>query len=384
MGISKLGILIKKRGNNSIYYKNKSSLHGKRIGFDTSIFIYKYVLAIRGSNKGKDLYTPNGKFISHIYGIWGKILNNVKDGIEGIWIIDGKPPEIKYDLIEERKKIKTEAKDKIKSGCFKDAEEKASLKKRTYYVKRTHIRDITKLFDLTGIPYIRSMGEAEAQCVALAKAGKITAIASEDWDVLALGGEVLIKDFTGKQPMKWIDFKVLLMELGLTHEEFIELCIILGTDYCSGIGIGPITAYNKYIEYGKNINSFVNHIKSENKYFIPENFLRKAEQIKDYYLNVKVLNPDDPAFDYTWNKPDEEGLRQYLIEELSLNREHTEKNIRILMNAYTKYSQSGVMYGGYIDKIDDLRIKVNSDTIDIDELEEIFGDTGEDYYDNND
>jgi hypothetical protein len=49
----------------------------------------------------------------------------------------------------------------------------------------------------------------------------------------------------------------MLSELGLTFEEFIDFCILLGTEYSSSIkGLGYVTGYKKYIGIKKNIISF--------------------------------------------------------------------------------------------------------------------------------
>jgi flap endonuclease-1 len=52
--------------------------------------------------------------------------------------------------------------------------------------------------------------------------------------------------------------------LGLTQNEFIDLCILCGCDYTSNItGMGPITAY-KYLTENKNIEGVLRKIKNEN------------------------------------------------------------------------------------------------------------------------
>lgn len=370
MGVNRLGVLIKSKAPDCISYREPRYYEGKRIAFDASIFIYKFVIAIRGT--GKDLVTDDGKLVSHIYGIWSKILNNLKNGIESVWIFDGKPPDLKLDVIKKRKHKKNIAKEQLKTGCFKDDHEKNILTKNIFNIKRQHIRDIVRLLTLAGIPFIQSIGEAEAQCVALNKAGKIYGIASEDSDVLVLGGNSLLKDFTGKKPIKDINLQILLNELDLTHDQFIDMCIILGTDYCIGVkNMGAITAYNKFIEYDKSLEKFVDNISRNSKYIIPDNFLEKAKKIKDYYKNVNVLNPSDPAFDYEWKKPNVDGLTRFLIDELGMNRERTIENIDVIMEIYERYSHNKVLRGGKC-TTNPSKYKLNlfNEDIDIDEIEE--------------
>jgi len=372
MGINNLGILIKYKSPSSITYKNHEYFKGMKIGFDTSIYIYKYVTAIRGS--GYDLTTKDGKLISHIYGIWSKILSNLKNGIESVWIFDGEPPNIKQNIIKSRRKKKHVAKHKLQTGCFKDEYERQILSKSSFNIKNEHIADISKLLSLIGIPFIQSIGEAEAQCVALNKAGKIDGIASEDWDVLALGGKLLLKDFTGKKLVKSINRDALLGDLDLTYEQFIELCIIMGTDYCSGIGnLGPVKAYEEYINCGKSIEKLVKCFKKRGRYKIPHNFLEQAEIIKNYYINVDVLDPCDPAIDYTWKKPDRDGLEEYLIDELGMNRERTLQNINMIMKIYEEYRLNNKLSGGFrVNNYNKFKLKLGNTDIDIDDIEDRY------------
>lgn len=50
----------------------------------------------------------------------------------------------------------------------------------------------------------------------------------------------------------------------MTHEEFIDLCILCGCDYTTNIpGIGPIKAF-KYVQEQKSIESIITKIEKEN------------------------------------------------------------------------------------------------------------------------
>lgn len=53
-------------------------------------------------------------------------------------------------------------------------------------------------------------------------------------------------DCSLQNPITEIDQPAALSELGLTHEQFIDLCILCGCDYCGRIpGIGPVRALEK-------------------------------------------------------------------------------------------------------------------------------------------
>lgn len=65
--------------------------------------------------------------------------------------------------------------------------------------------------------------EAEAQCAALVKAGKVFATATEDMDALTLGSNILLRRLTfseaRKLPVQEIHFDKVLAGLELNHDE---------------------------------------------------------------------------------------------------------------------------------------------------------------------
>lgn len=68
--------------------------------------------------------------------------------------------------------------------------------RRLVKVLPEHNEEVKKLLHLMGIPVVQATGEAEAQCAALAKAGKVWATATEDMDALTFGSPVLLRHMT--------------------------------------------------------------------------------------------------------------------------------------------------------------------------------------------
>ena len=67
-------------------------------------------------------------------------------------------------------------------------------------------------------------------------------------DTLTFGSSVLLRHLTfseaRKMPIKEFHLERVLAGMGLSMEQFVDLCILLGCDYCDKIrGVGPKSAY---------------------------------------------------------------------------------------------------------------------------------------------
>ena len=78
------------------------------------------------------------------------------------------------------------------AGVTEDIER---FSKRTVKMERVHIEECKRLLTLMGMPVVDAPCEAEAQCAALCKAGKVYAAASEDMDTLCFGTPKLVRAF---------------------------------------------------------------------------------------------------------------------------------------------------------------------------------------------
>jgi flap endonuclease-1 len=125
--------------------------------------------------------------------------------------------------------------------------------------------------------------EAEAQCAALVKGGKVFATATEDMDALTFGSSIVLRHLTAseqkKLPVRQINLDHLLAELQLTHCQFIDLCILLGCDYCDSVkGVGPAKGLTLIRQYGSIEKIIVNNPKLN----YPENWLYEVNISYNY------------------------------------------------------------------------------------------------------
>ncbi|TMS09204.1 Flap endonuclease 1 [Larimichthys crocea] len=91
----------------------------------------------------------------------------------------------------------------------------------------------------------------------------------------------------------------------LTNEQFIDLCILMGCDYCATIkGIGPKRAIDLIKQHGS-IEEILENI-DPNKHPAPEDWLYK--EARGLFLKPEVV--DCSTVDLKWNEPDEDALIQ--------------------------------------------------------------------------
>lgn len=310
MGIKNLTTIIRHNAPNGINKIHLSEYRGKIIAIDTSIYLYKYIY--------------NGNCLD---GFVKQILRLFRNKIIPLYVFDGKPPEEKKEILNDRKqkrdqlilkkeeleeileKIENNKKDIsiIKQTLSNDIIEEPldteiskeslytemskeeieteikKINKRIIKVSYINIENCKKLFNLFGVPYIVSDGEAEDLCSQLCSNGYVHGCMSEDTDILANGGLLFLRDFNSNNDYI-IEYNLnkILNDLKITYNQFIDMCILCGCDYTSKIGkIGPINAYKYIIEY-KNIESIILNIQTGiiKKGIIPDTFdYNKAREL---------------------------------------------------------------------------------------------------------
>ena len=219
------------------------------------------------------------------------------------------------------------AKEEAKEQGDKDA--LAKMNKRTVRVTPQHNAEAKRLLQLMGVPVVQAPCEAEAQCSALVQAGKVYGVATEDMDSLTLGAPLLLRHMTyseaRKMPIREIRLDKALEGLGLSMESFIDLCILLGCDYCDTIkGIGPKRALEQIRKY-KSIDGVIKHLDKE-KHPLPESF--PFAEIREYFKKPEVTDPE--SIELKWTDPDEEGLIQFLAREKAFSEDRVRKGIEKL------------------------------------------------------
>jgi flap endonuclease-1 len=185
-----------------------------------------------------------------------------------------------------------------------------------------------------GIPVVEAPSEAEAQCSELAKGGKVFAVASEDMDTLVFSTPILLKRLTDSKH-KTVEIRIdkVLSGLELTHNQFVDLCILCGCDYCDTVpGIGPKTALKLIKKHG-DIETVIKNIKNP----VPEEFVKNLDEVRNLFKRPLVKPCDDVDIKFT--KPDTEGLIKFLVEEKGFNIDRVNRIIERMSAVKKKGTQ---------------------------------------------
>jgi flap endonuclease-1 len=189
------------------------------------------------------------------------------DNIRPVYVFDGKANELKMAEIERRSQLKKEATEKyhlaIEEGRVEDARKYST---RTAVLTQEMVEDSKKLLSNLGIPYIQAPSEGESAASYLTRHDMAFAVGSQDYDSILFGAKKLVRNLaiSGKRKVPnrntYIDIEPeiiehdrVLHETGLTHEQLVDVGILIGTDFnTSGFpGIGPKTAIKLIKENGR-------------------------------------------------------------------------------------------------------------------------------------
>jgi flap endonuclease-1 len=292
MGITGLKKLLRKESPDAFKPFYFDLLQGKKVAIDSSILLYKF----RYTFSTDDF---------HIRGFKQKVEEFKRIGIHPVFVFDGKPPEAKREILNQRKENRDKMKDRLEiltkefeelgvSPNFNEfindygesdnpggepggepGELKASkihaemqkIKKNLLYVHKHHSVEVMDLLKSLGIPFFESYGEAEEFCAFLQKKGVVEYILTEDTDILAFGGTNII--FQTKNKFEIIVLETILNSLEINYFEFIDLCILCGCDYTQKIPkVGPVSALRIIKEY----RTIENFIENQKKLVIPDSF----------------------------------------------------------------------------------------------------------------
>ncbi|SCW04541.1 LAFE_0H15808g1_1 [Lachancea fermentati] len=330
MGIKGLNAIISEHVPSAVRKSEIKNFFGRKVAIDASMSLYQFLIAVRQQD-GVQLASESGETTSHLMGMFYRTLRMVDNGIKPCYVFDGKPPVLKAHELDKRTSRRALSEQKLEEAV--DEADRMKHERRLVRVTPEHNAEAKKLLGLMGIPYVEAPGEAEAQCAELAKKGKVYAAASEDMDTLCYRTPYLLRHLTfseaKKEPIHEINVELVLQGLGLTIEQFIDLGIMLGCDYCDSIrGVGPVTALKLIKEHGSldNIVEFIRSGEANTKWKVPENWPYK--EARDLFLHPDVVDAANVTL--KWAEPQEDALVDYMCREKGFNEERIRSGIKRL------------------------------------------------------
>lgn len=313
-------------------------LSGKMLAFDANNVLYQFLALIR-TRGGIPLTDKNGNITSHVTGLAFRATRLLCDyNIKLVYVFDGTPPQLKIAEIQKRRKIKEKAR--------KEWEKALKMKDyATAYAKSTMMSSLTKdmindakqLLTYLGIPYVQAPSEAEAQAAYMTK--DIYAASSRDYDTLLFGANRQVryvtiqgreylpsKGYSRKYQPEIITLKEFLQHLHITREQLVDLSIVMGNDFTTGIkGIGPKKGLILIKEY-KTLENLPSKIYEK----LPEHY----NEIRDIFLNPEVT--DDYSLQY--NSFKEDNLVKFLQD-----KNFSEKNISTIVTRMRSFCNKGTL-----------------------------------------
>ena len=145
-----------------------SSLSGKRVVIDTSIYLYRFL--------------GEGDLIENMY----NMISIFKSyNITPIYIFEGLPPIEKEEIIKKRQKERNIAEleySNLKNNGMEESD-LDSWRKKAIKVRYKDIQEVKYLMDCMAVQYITAEGEADELCAKLVIKGHAYACLTEDMDM---------------------------------------------------------------------------------------------------------------------------------------------------------------------------------------------------------
>ena len=337
MGIKQLGQFLHKKCPSVYTEINLKDYKFRKIAIDTSNYMYKYKAAC------------GDRWLSAFINL---VICLRKNNIHCVFVYDGKAPDEKTGEKKKRSRRRKDLKDSVKALedsiknflenevvdqklidiCAKKApkrllsDDKSSIinldvlyaelnkkKKQIITIKSDDFDKTKELFSIMKVPWIQAPGEAETLCSYLCVCGEVDAVLSEDTDVLAYGSPIFLNKMdTMKEKCLEAKYDNVLTGLEYTDKQFLDFCIMCGTDYNDNIpGIGPMNAY-KLIKQYDSIDGIKEACEDTRI-----KLLMKCKNNFDilHYKKVREMFRDFDEFDYKvkyCGRPDMETLKQFL------------------------------------------------------------------------
>ena len=295
-----------------------NNLADKIIVIDAYNVLHQFLASIR-QRDGTPLKDAEGNTTSHLSGILQRTANLLESHIKPVYSFDGTPHPLKSATLEQRKQRKIQAEKEyqiaLEKGDLKTARSKAQ---QTGRLTDDMITETKQLLSALGIPYVQAPSEGEAQACYMVKKGDAFAVGSQDYDCLLVGTPILVRNLTssgrrklpGKEAYTKVSIKQIRLQenldsLEITHEQLVDMAIMIGTDFNPGIHrIGPKRSLSLIKKHGT-LETVLDGLETDEKPTQTD-----IDTIRSLFLNPDVTD----SYNLTWEKPDSSRVIEILCE----------------------------------------------------------------------
>ena len=160
--------LIQEKAPRAIKQVHLDMMSGKVVACDASMAMYQFLIATQSFSRDGgggigELRDSEGNLTGHLVGLFHRTIQFMENGVKPIWVFDGKPPDLKSYVLDQRKELKEKAEEEKKAAIEEgDMEQAKRMAGRTIKITKEMLEDAKKLIRLMGPPIIEAPGEAEA------------------------------------------------------------------------------------------------------------------------------------------------------------------------------------------------------------------------------
>lgn len=346
MGVKGLLIYLRERDSTIVQNFELSELRGYRIAVDNAVLTYQYKSQYISQESGKlNLFKESVNYAKATEYMIKRILELISQiliaGVCPVMVFDGKAPILKNATKKNRIAKSDKTKYRIEHlkrlglalcenpahpiseediaflRSFKkpiltvgDIEKRLQIETNGFVVITDEDRrQLQVILTAMGVPWLIAESEAEKTCSIMARRRDVVAVFTTDSDSLMYGCPIMINEInyrtTARIPSpptcQCYSFINVLQVMEMTESQFLEFCVISGTDFNPnppGFGAPTIYLLLKYFGSIKNIVK-AQEVLRKAKAVTPWLKYNKIEKLVDKF-DVTVLNYDEVRCFLTW------------------------------------------------------------------------------------
>lgn len=224
---------------------NLRELSGKKIVIDVSIYLYRFNI--------------NDELFENFYNM---LINFKRYNIIPLFVFDGKPPLEKQETIEQRRQERREAEKKyneiIETNNIDNYSKYSieALKRKKTIISIKNKVELKQMFDFYGVMYIDAPSEADVLCAYYVKTNQAWACLSDDMDLFMYGCPRILRYLSLiNMTVVYYNLNDILSHFNISMKNFVNICIMSGTDYNDQINKIDRLFYNHKQMIIKNMHS---------------------------------------------------------------------------------------------------------------------------------